>query len=77
MRLSTSGIASSSLRVPVVGTVSREVLPKDRRADRVLVLDTMPINNEELFGYSGSLECRARTNSKCSNDIFSPRNRSP
>ena len=52
MRLTTSGIPNSALNKGIVATVCREPLPKDDRADRVLVSDKV---TADLMGYAGFL----------------------
>jgi His-Xaa-Ser system radical SAM maturase HxsC len=52
MRLTTSGIPNSALKKGIVATVCREPLPKDDRADRVLVTDKA---TADLMGYAGYL----------------------
>lgn len=54
MRLTTSGRAIDFGR-PVVGIVSREPLPKEKRADRIWVTEEVPKSAEEIMGYSAFL----------------------
>jgi His-Xaa-Ser system radical SAM maturase HxsC len=46
---------SISFKRPVVGKVSREPLPKEKRSDKILVTEDFPTNIRELVGYSGFL----------------------
>jgi len=55
MRLSTAGVPSISFNKPVVGKVSRELLPKGKRTQKILVTEEVPTNTAELIGYSGLL----------------------
>ena len=55
MRLTTSGIPSISLRKSVVGKISREPLPRDQRANRVMVSEESWADMGDVSGYSGFL----------------------
>lgn len=55
LTITTSGLPNSTLRVPVIGKVTREPLSIDQRAARILVNARPPENAEELTGYSGFL----------------------
>jgi His-Xaa-Ser system radical SAM maturase HxsC len=55
LTITTSGLPNPSLRVPVIGKVSREPLSLDQRATRILVTAKPPENPEDLAGYSGFL----------------------
>jgi His-Xaa-Ser system radical SAM maturase HxsC len=55
LTITTSGLSNSTLRVPVLGKVTREPLNIDKRASRILVNSKPPENAEELTGYSGFL----------------------
>ena len=55
LTITTAGLPNSTLRVPVLGKVTREPLSIDQRASRILVNARLPENAEELTGYSGFL----------------------
>jgi hypothetical protein len=55
MRLTTSGIPNISFRKSVVGKISREPLPHDERADRIMVSEESWADLGDLSGYSGFL----------------------
>jgi hypothetical protein len=48
-------LPNSTLRVPVIGKVTREPLCLDQRATRILVNANLPKNAEDLAGYRGFL----------------------
>jgi His-Xaa-Ser system radical SAM maturase HxsC len=55
LTITTSGLPNSTLRVPVIGKVTREPLSINQRATRILVNAKPAENAEELTGYSGFL----------------------
>jgi His-Xaa-Ser system radical SAM maturase HxsC len=55
MRLTTGGAPSISFKRPVVGKVSREPLPKEKRTDWILATEDPPASVRELVGYGGFL----------------------
>ena len=55
LTITTSGLPNSTLRVPVIGKVTREPLSIDQRAARILVDAKPPENGNDLTGYSGFL----------------------
>jgi His-Xaa-Ser system radical SAM maturase HxsC len=55
LTITTSGLPNSTLRVPVIGKVTREALSLNQRATRILVTPSPPENPEDLAGYSGFL----------------------
>ena len=55
LRITTSGLPSSSLRVPVIGKVTCDPVSIDQRATRILVRANPPQNAGDLVGYRGFL----------------------
>jgi His-Xaa-Ser system radical SAM maturase HxsC len=55
LTITTSGFPNSTLRVPVIGKVTREPLSINQRATRILVNAKPAENAEELTGYRGFL----------------------
>src|ERR1700733_15619155 len=55
LTITPSGLPNSTLRVPVIGKVTREPLSIDQRAARILVDAKPPENGNDLTGYSGFL----------------------
>ena len=55
LRITTSGLPSSSWREPVIGKVTRKPVSFDERAMRILVCPNPPQNADDLIGYRGFL----------------------
>ncbi len=54
MKLTTSGLSASSLRVPVLGKITREPVSAEQRTRRILAVNNLP-NLKDLAGYAGFL----------------------
>jgi len=60
LRLTTGGKPSQYFRKGVVGKVSRALLPREARANSILVADGLPQDFDDLDGYSGFITTEKR-----------------
>ena len=55
MKLTTGGIAHTSIRFPVVGKITREPLPECERHNRIFLTNEIPSQINQMAGYCGVL----------------------